>query len=169
MSHLDFHRSKFNICWISMIVILLGTIIYPICYENARRKSLARTPIVVTEVKESIVPVVPAPVITDVEDDTLIPEESIPEKPFIPFERDLRKGDRGADVKRLQEYLNSHGFIVSETGVGSPGRETELFGLNTELALKKFQEANAEALLVPFGLTEASGFFGEATRALINS
>ena len=169
MSHLDFHRSKFNICWISMIVILLGTIIYPICYENARRKSITRAPIVVTEVKEVVVPIAPAAPVIESEEQALVSKEEISENPFIPFTRDLRKGDRGADVKRLQQYLNTHGFIISETGVGSPGRETELFGLNTELALKKFQEANAEALLTPFGLTEGSGFFGEATRALINS
>ena len=171
MSSSDFHKSKFNICWIAMVVILLGTIIYPITYEHARRQSALRTPIIVMEAPAPIpVPeIVPAPDVAPVPELVEEPVEEIPEVPFIPFERDLRKGDRGADVKRLQEYLNAQGFIVAETGVGSPGMETELFGINTEIALKKFQESNAEALLTPYGLTTGTGFFGEATRALINS
>lgn len=153
-----------------MIVIFLGTIVYPICYEHARREALAKTPI--TVVKEIPVEPEPEPIVTPVVEETPAPVETVvlsEENPFVPFTRDLRKGDRGADVKRLQEYLNTHGFIIAETGVGSPGRETELFGVNTEIALKKFQEANAEVLLAPYGLTVGSGFFGEATRALINS
>lgn len=163
-----FHKDKFNIAWISMIVIFLGTIVYPVCYEHARRQSLARTP--VTIVKEIPVPeavvAVPESITEPTPVETVVLSE---ENPFIPFTKDLRKGDRGPDVKRLQEYLNTHGFIVAETGVGSPGHETELFGVNTEIALKKFQEANAEVLLTPYDLTSGTGFFGEATRALINS
>lgn len=164
-------RGKFNICWISMVVIFLGTIVYPISYEHMRRVAQQKTPIIVHEqLPQPVAPVANiTPVPTDVPevDTVVVPEEE--SVPFVPFTRDLRKGDRGADVKRLQEYLNSHGFIIAETGVGSPGRETELFGVNTEIALKKFQEANAEALLTPYGLTTGTGFFGEATRALINS
>ncbi len=167
-----FHKDKFNIAWISMLVIFLGTIIYPISYEHARRESASQTPII-----SVVVPEIPAPTplnVTPVTDpvpapETVVIEEALPEIPFVPFMRNLKKGDRGEDVKRLQEYLNTHGFIIAESGVGSPGRETELFGINTENALKKFQEANAETLLTPFGLTVGTGFFGEATRALINS
>lgn len=168
MSSMDFHKSKFNICWISILVIFLGTILYPICYEHARRESIERTPIVVYE--EVPLPVVPIPEVMPADPEPTVetmPAEDV--EPFVPFTRDLRKGDRGPDVKRLQEYLNNNGFIVAETGVGSPGRETELFGVNTEIALKKFQEANAEVLLTPFNLTTGTGFFGEATRAFINS
>ncbi len=166
-----FHKDKFNIAWISMLVIFLGTIIYPISYEHARRESMSRTPIISVVTKE---PSIPNELnVTPVTYGVPIPETVVtaetPEIPFVPFTRNLKKGDRGEDVKRLQEYLNSHGFIIAESGVGSPGHETELFGLNTEKALKKFQEANAEILLTPFGLTSGTGFFGEATRALINS
>lgn len=163
-------RSKFNICWISMVVIFLGTIVYPISYEHMRRVAQQKTPIIVHEqLPQPVAPVANiTPVPVDVsETETIVSEEEV--APFVPFARDLRKGDRGTDVKRLQEYLNTHGFIVAETGVGSPGHETELFGVNTEIALKKFQEANAEILLTPFGLTTGTGFLGEATRALINS
>ena len=160
-----------------MLVIFLGTIIYPITYEHARRESLARNPIIVMDIPapEPIPTVTPdmnvQPVLDVTPEVTPLPEVSpLPlEEKIILFNRDLRKGDRGEDVKRLQEYLNTHGFVIAETGAGSPGHETELFGFNTEIALKKFQEANAEVLLRPFGLSEGSGFFGEATRALINS
>lgn len=164
-----------------MIVIFLGTIVYPITYEQARRKSIAMTPMtVIKEVEKEVeVDQIPTPVtVTPVEEVvvTTEPTESPVEtvevsesEAFVPFTRDLRKGDRGEDVKRLQEYLNARGFIVAESGVGSPGNETQLFGVNTELALKKFQEANAEVLLAPYGLTTGTGFLGEATRALINS
>lgn len=171
MNSVHSDRSKFNICWISMVVIFLGTIVYPISYEHMRREAQRKTPIVIHEqVPQPVVPVAditPAATETPELDTTTVPEEQ--GAPFVPFTRDLRKGDRGTDVKRLQEYLNTHGFIIAETGVGSPGHETELFGINTEIALKKFQEANAEVLLTPYGLTTGTGFFGEATRALINS
>lgn len=155
-----------------MLVIFLGTIVYPISYEHARRESLAHTPIMnitlPTPIADPVMlelpvaEITPVPEIVEVEQTPIVSD-------FVPFDRDLRKGDRGPDVKRLQEYLNVRGFIVSESGVGSPGHETELFGVNTEIALKKFQEANAEILLTPYGLTTGTGFFGEATRAFINS
>ena len=44
-----------------------------------------------------------------------------------PFTRDLQLGDAGEDVRRLQVFLNNHGFMVAEAGVGSPGRETQTF------------------------------------------
>ena len=63
-------------------------------------------------------------------------------------------------VKLLQKYLNTHGFIISASGPGSPGNETSKFGLVTKVALIKFQKAN--------GIMPASGYFGSLTRKLIN-
>lgn len=159
-----------------MVVIFLGTIVYPISYEHARREAALRTPITVVKEIPAPTPVEQLPV-TPIAATPTTPEPAVVEtevepssgEAFVRFERDLRKGDSGPDVKRLQEYLNTHGFIIAETGVGSPGRETELFGMNTMIALKKFQEANADILLAPYGLTQGTGFFGEATRALVNS
>jgi hypothetical protein len=173
-------RSKFNICWISILVIFLGTIIYPISYERAERKALANENI--RNIIETLTPL-PTPVESVLKDpssemapvvsDTPAPQVQIIELPEVEhqnlFNRDLKMGDRGADVKLLQQYLNQRGFLVSATGVGSPGNETELFGANTRDALKRFQEANASILLTPYGLTEGTGYFGSATRTLLNS
>jgi len=54
----------------------------------------------------------------------------------------LRLNSRGKLVRELQVRLNSLRFIISQTGPGSPGNETESFGKLTEDAVKKFQRAN---------------------------
>jgi peptidoglycan hydrolase-like protein with peptidoglycan-binding domain len=48
----------------------------------------------------------------------------------------------GVDVKALQVYLNTHGYIIAKSGPGSPGHETNLFGNATKAAVIKFQKAN---------------------------
>lgn len=40
--------------------------------------------------------------------------------------RTVRRGDRGSQVKSLQEFLNRHGYKVSEDGAFGPGTETKL-------------------------------------------
>lgn len=54
----------------------------------------------------------------------------------------LRQGSKGKEVKTLQEYLNQNGFRIAQTGPGSPGNETEIFGPATDAAVKKWQTAN---------------------------
>lgn len=71
------------------------------------------------------------------------------------FTRDLRLGDTGEDVRELQKYLNQHGFPVASFGAGSPGNETEYFGMLTYRALVKFQKSHS----IP-----ATGYFGAITR-----
>src|SRR3990167_2997665 len=73
------------------------------------------------------------------------------------FVRNLELGMSGADVKALQVYLNTHGYVVSSSGPGSPGNETSKFGGATRAAVIKFQKAN--------GITPAVGYFGPKTRA----
>ncbi len=58
----------------------------------------------------------------------------------LKFDRDLQLHDEGNDVLALQKYLNSHGYVVSETGSGSLGNETTTFGVKTKEALKKYQK-----------------------------
>jgi peptidoglycan hydrolase-like protein with peptidoglycan-binding domain len=77
------------------------------------------------------------------------------------FTRDLQLGDTGSDVLALQQYLNTHGFIVAKNGAGSPGHETTTFGPATEAALIKFQKAQ--------GITPAVGYFGPMTRKEVNA
>jgi peptidoglycan hydrolase-like protein with peptidoglycan-binding domain len=83
------------------------------------------------------------------------------------FQRTLKAGMSGNDVKALQVFLNAQGFMIAKTGVGSPGHETHYFGPATKAALIKFQNANADTILKPQGLTEGTGFFGEGTRRFI--
>lgn len=54
----------------------------------------------------------------------------------------LKRGSRGPEVKRLQEFLNDSGFTIASVGPGSPGKETEIFGPGTEAAVKRWQKAN---------------------------
>jgi len=84
------------------------------------------------------------------------------------FSRTLRLLDTGADVQRLQGYLNANGFLLAYSGPGSPGHETQRFGALTYAALIKFQEAHGTAILAPLGLTTGTGFFGSSTITFID-
>ena len=75
--------------------------------------------------------------------------------------RDLTIGSTGEEVRALQEFLNQKGFIVSESGYGSPGQETEYFGEKTRQALIRYQQAN--------GIEPAQGYFGPITRTHIRT
>lgn len=74
------------------------------------------------------------------------------------FTRDLKKGDTGADVKELQVFLNTHGYLIALTGAGSLGKETNSFGELTKKALASYQRSKG---------ISATGFFGPITRAYI--
>jgi len=73
--------------------------------------------------------------------------------------RTLKLNMEGEDVKALQIYLNTHGYIIATTGNGSPGNESIFFGLKTKTAVIKFQIAN--------GLTP-DGAVGPKTKEFIN-
>ena len=77
------------------------------------------------------------------------------------FLRTLSVGSVGEDVRQLQIFLNTHGFVIAKNGVGSLGHETTLFGLKTKDALLKYQKK--------VGIKGANGSFGPATRQYINS
>jgi hypothetical protein len=80
-----------------------------------------------------------------------------------PFSVPLRLGARGAEVTRLQVFLNARDFAIAESGPGSRGNETDFFGVLTENAVKRFQAAYAAEILTPVGLTAPSGFFGPSS------
>jgi hypothetical protein len=67
--------------------------------------------------------------------------------------------DEGPDILALQQFLNAQGFTVATTGPGSPGNETDFFGMKTYQALVKFQAAND---LPP------TGHLGPLTRAALD-
>jgi hypothetical protein len=78
----------------------------------------------------------------------------------IVFTHDLTIGSQGNDVKNLQVFLNTLGFVVAQSGNGSPNHESTYFGSLTQKALIKFQKAN--------NIKPAAGYFGPITRSLIN-
>lgn len=77
------------------------------------------------------------------------------------FKSNLTTGSLGSEVKMLQEFLNAHGYTIASSGPGSSGNETSTFGGLTRAALVKYQKAK--------GIMPAVGYFGEKTRASINS
>lgn len=179
MEHSDMTRAKYNICWISVVVIFIGTILYPILVhhaENVRDESVLRF-VYHSPASQVTVPNVslvdslpPENIAADKEAfQTLGNGEEVIEDSPSHFDRNLKLGDTGEDVRRLQEYLNSRGFLVADSGPGSPGNESALFGRGTKAALIEFQNKYADVLLKPYGLTEGTGYFGDATRNFVNS
>ncbi len=83
------------------------------------------------------------------------------------FTRNLKRGDRGEDVRALQRFLNTHGFAVTVSGDGSSGKETTYFGPATVSALIRFQNAYKSDILAPAGLSAGTGFFGAFTRGKV--
>lgn len=76
------------------------------------------------------------------------------------FTRDLQLRTVHPEVKLLQQYLNTNGYIVSTVGAGSAGRETTFFGSLTRAALIKFQKAK--------NILPSIGYFGPITRKFIS-
>ena len=84
----------------------------------------------------------------------------------VTFTRALTVGSQGEDVRALQKILNSDARTrITESGVGSPGKETTLFGTLTRRAVQKFQELYEIAHAGNAGY----GLVGPATRAKLNA
>jgi hypothetical protein len=60
----------------------------------------------------------------------------------VSFPQNLQLWDVAPDIPALQQFLNIHGFILAIDGPGSPGQETDFFGMKTYKALINFQSAN---------------------------
>lgn len=84
------------------------------------------------------------------------------------FERNLKFGSTGEDVKNLQKFLNLSGFGLAKTGDGSPGKETYYFGELTRLSLIKFQESHSLEILKPLGESRGTGNFMKLSREVAN-
>jgi len=90
--------------------------------------------------------------------------------PFTnPFTKYLQYRQTNNDVKRLQIFLNSDPDTkIADTGAGSPGKETNYFGILTYKAVIKFQEKYAKDILDPWGFKKGTGYVGKTTLAKIN-
>ena len=81
------------------------------------------------------------------------------------FNTNLRMGSRGADVMNLQKVLNMYPQTrVSTSGAGSPGMESEYFGLATRAAANAFQRLH----LAELGISSPTGNVFAGTRGLLN-
>lgn len=77
------------------------------------------------------------------------------------FAKDLKLGMTDPDVKKLQVALNANPLtMVATQGPGSPGEETEYFGILTIGAVKHYQKLHN----IP-----NTGFVGPLTRAALNT
>ncbi len=84
--------------------------------------------------------------------------------------RDLSSGSTGADVMKLQQFLNADADTrVAAEGAGSVGMETEYFGPATAAAVSKMQVKYRAEILSPAGLVNPTGYFGPSSRAVANS
>ncbi|MEI6345653.1 MAG: hypothetical protein WCO79_00210 [bacterium] len=79
--------------------------------------------------------------------------------------KNLFIGMHDPEVRSLQQLLNVDAdTIVSESGAGSAGFETDFFGKATLAAVIRFQEKYPVEVLVPAGLNAGTGFVGKLTR-----
>ncbi len=111
--------------------------------------------------------IIPAAASASSTPDTPTPTATAPNK-FM-FTRNLRVGSEGEDVRELQIFLNSKGFVIAQKGSGAPGEESTTFGPRTRAALIKFQEAYTTEILKPLDLQKGTGIFATQTRKFVNS
>src|SRR5665213_541315 len=75
------------------------------------------------------------------------------------FSQTYQLWDVGPGIQSLQEFLNAQGFLLAQSGPGSPGEETVLLGLRTYHALIKYQTAHD---------LPQTGYFGPQTLSAVN-
>lgn len=84
--------------------------------------------------------------------------------------RSLNMGATGADVMKLQQYLNATADtqVAAAGSAGSPGMETSYYGPATGAAVAKFQTKYRTDILSPLGLVNPTTYFGPSTMTHIN-
>lgn len=96
-----------------------------------------------------------------VESNTTPPQTSPPVAYPTTLTRNLSLSATGEDVRTLQKFLNTHGFMIAEKGPGSPDNETTYFGNATKAAVIKLQ--------IAYNISPSLGYVGVATRAKITA
>jgi hypothetical protein len=86
---------------------------------------------------------------------------SVPNVQKSGFTKNLHIGMKDVDVFELQRALNSLGFVIAQTGPGSPGNETQYFGPLTVQALSAFQKSKS--------ISPSYGYFGPLSQAAIRA
>lgn len=82
----------------------------------------------------------------------------------------LKIGSTGADVMKLQQFLNmASDTQIAASGIGSAGMESSYYGALTGAAVKKFQLKYATQILAPLGLTTPTTNFFGSSRAQANT
>jgi len=81
------------------------------------------------------------------------------------FTLNQKFGDRGEAIRELQIKLNKLGYLVSSSGPGSLGLETDYFGSATQRALIKYQLENG---IILNDQDPGAGLLGPKTRASLN-
>lgn len=85
------------------------------------------------------------------------------------FNKNTKLGSMDSEVMNLQKVLNAYPqTMISSTGAGSPGMETNYFGAKTKAAVIKFQELHKADVLTPIGATTGTGNVFSLTRAVLN-
>lgn len=95
------------------------------------------------------------------------------ERPFCyNWTGNLRVGDYGMEVAKLQSALEKDGFAISDSDRpqkdGQTITEFTKFGESTASAVVEFQEKYASEILTPNNLRRGTGFVGVSTRAKLN-
>lgn len=98
---------------------------------------------------------------SDIDGDGYLEKIKTEEKEFS-FKRDLKTGDEGEDVKKLQECLSNFPDIYPEKEISG------YFGEKTKKAVITFQEKYANEVLKPIGLNKGTGKVGSLTREKLN-
>jgi len=89
-------------------------------------------------------------------------EKTIITPPSFLFKRDLKYGDKGEEVRKLQECLAKDPQIYPQKQI------TGYFGTKTKNAVIKFQQKYKEEILQPIGLQKGTGKVGKLTRKKLN-
>jgi hypothetical protein len=87
------------------------------------------------------------------------------------FLMDHGQGSEGAEVMRLQQFLNMDPDtrVAMAGSVGSAGMETMFYGPATAAAVSKFQVKYRAEILSPLGLVNPTGYWGAGSRAKANA